>query len=110
MAEESKAIEALMLEERVFPPDPAFTAQANVKDPEVYAQAAADPEAFWADWAQQLDWIKPWDTVCEWNPPHAKWFIGGQINVSANCLDRHIKTARRNKAAIIFEGEPGDAR
>jgi acetyl-CoA synthetase len=57
-----------------------------------------------------LEWIEPWHTVCEWNPPHAKWFLGGKLNVSANCLDRHVKTARRNKAAILFEGEPGDTR
>nr|CAA9292415.1 Acetyl-CoA synthetase [uncultured Armatimonadetes bacterium] len=107
---ESTAIEALLHEERVFPPDPAFTRNANVNDPGVYERAQSDPEAFWADWARQLDWIKPWDTVCTWDPPHAQWFVGGQINVSANCLDRHLKTARRNKAAIIFEGEPGDTR
>jgi acetyl-CoA synthetase len=76
----------------------------------VYERAQADPEAFWAEWAEQLEWIAPWHTVCEWNPPHAKWFVGGKLNVSANCLDRHLQTARRNKAAIIFEGEPGDTR
>ncbi len=109
-AGESKAIEAHLTEDRVFPPDSAFTAQANINDPAVYERAAADPQAFWAEWAGQLDWMTPWNTVCEWNPPHAKWFLGGQLNVSANCLDRHVRTARRNKAAIIFEGEPGDTR
>src|SRR6476469_9583285 len=107
---ESTAIEALLTEDRVFPPNPAFTAAANANDPTVYAQAEADPEAFWSGWAKQLDWIRPWTTVCEWNPPHAKWFVGGTLNVSANCLDRHVRTGRRNKAALIFEGEPGDRR
>jgi acetyl-CoA synthetase len=107
---ESTAIEALLTEDRIFPPDPAFTAAANANDPTIYAKAEADPAGFWSGWAEQLDWIQPWWTVCEWNPPHAKWFVGGKLNVSANCLDRHSKTARRNKAAIIFEGEPGDTR
>jgi acetyl-CoA synthetase len=107
---ESTAISTHLTEDRVFPPPASFTAQANAADPEVYARAAADPEAFWAERAARLDWITPWNTVCEWNPPHAKWFVGGTLNVSANCLDRHVATARRNKAAIIFEGEPGDQR
>ena len=76
----------------------------------MYARAAADPEAFWAGFARELEWIKPWTKVLEWNPPHAKWFVGGQLNISANCLDRHVRTARRNKAALIWEGEPGDRR
>jgi acetyl-CoA synthetase len=109
-ATESKAIEALLQEGRVFPPSGEFTARANINDPAVYERADADPEGFWAEWAGQLEWIRPWDAVCEWNPPHARWFAGGQLNVSANCLDRHLKTARRNKAAILFEGEPGDTR
>jgi len=96
--------------DRVFPPSSAFVAQANVADPGIYDQVAADPEAYWAEWAQKLDWIEPFHTVCEWNPPHAKWFVGGKLNVSANCIDRHVQTSRRNKAAIIFEGEPGDSR
>jgi acetyl-CoA synthetase len=107
---EPQAIEALMTEDRQFPPDSSFCTRANACDPGVYERAAADPEAFWAEWARKLDWIEPFHTVCEWNPPHAKWFLGGKLNVAANCLDRHIKTARRNKAAIIFEGEPGDTR
>ncbi|HVK06000.1 MAG TPA: acetate--CoA ligase [Armatimonadaceae bacterium] len=107
---ESTAINTLLTEDRKFPPPAEFTAQANLKDAAVYETAQADPETFWADWAKKLDWIKPWTTVCEWNPPHAKWFVGGKLNIAANCLDRHIKTARRNKAAIIFEGEPGETR
>ena len=73
-------------------------------------EAAKDPEAFWAGFAKELEWIKPWSKVLEWNPPDAKWFVGGKLNVSANCLDRHVRTARRNKAAFIWEGEPGDRR
>ena len=103
-------IQTSLNETRQFPPSAAFSAAANVSDPAIYERAAADPEAFWVEWANKLDWIEPWTTVCEWNPPHAKWFTGGKLNISANCLDRHIKTARRNKAAIIFEGEPGDSR
>ena len=67
-------------------------------------------KAFWEGFARELEWSKPWSTVLEWNPPHAKWFVGGKINASVNCLDRHLRTARRNKAAIIWEGEPGDRR
>jgi hypothetical protein len=69
-----------------------------------------DPEAFWASFAGELEWIKPWTTVLEWKPPDARWFTGGQLNASVNCLDRHVRGARRNKAALIWEGEPGDRR
>ena len=97
-------------QDRTFPPTAEFAAQANVRDPDVYARAAADPEAFWADWARKLDWFAPWHTVCEWNPPHAKWFVGGKLNVSVNCVDRHLAGPRRGKRAIVWEGEPGDTR
>ncbi|MEP6918519.1 MAG: acetate--CoA ligase, partial [Acidobacteriota bacterium] len=103
-------IDALLTEDRRFPPSDAWRANANVTDPEVYERAARDPEAFWAGLAGELEWIRPWDTVLKWDPPHARWFDGGKINASANCLDRHVRTARRNKAAIIWEGEPGDRR
>ena len=97
--------------EQSFMPSPEFTAQANINDPSVYEEAAADPQGWWAKQAGDLlTWTKPWETICEWNPPHAKWFVGGQLNVAANCLDRHLTDGRRNKAAIIFEGEPGDTR
>ena len=97
--------------EQSFAPSPKFTAQANINNPSVYEEAAADPQGWWAKQAGELlTWTKPWETVCEWNPPHAKWFVGGQLNVAANCLDRHLTDGRRNKAAIIFEGEPGDTR
>ena len=76
----------------------------------VYEEAARDPEAFWERFARELEWSAPWHRVLEWNPPHANWFVGGKINASVNCIDRHLKSARRNKAAIIWEGEPGDRR
>ena len=108
MAENVGGIESLLQEDRSFPPSDEFRNQANIADPKVYEEALRDPEAFWAKFAEELDWIKKWDKVLEWNPPHAKWFVGGKLNVSYNCIDRHLKTARRNKAAIIWEGEPGD--
>jgi acetyl-CoA synthetase len=107
---QSSEIDALLSEDRRFEPSPAFRAAANVNDPEVYARAAADPEAFWAGFAKELDWMRPWDTVLEWTPPYAKWFVGGKLNASVNCVDRHIRGPRRNKAAIIWEGEPGERR
>jgi acetyl-CoA synthetase len=103
-------IDALLKEDRRFPPSAAFRAAADVSDPEIYARAARDPEAFWAGFARELEWMRSWDTVLEWKPPHARWFDGGKLNASANCLDRHVRTARRNKAAIVWEGEPGDRR
>ncbi len=106
----SPEIDALLQEHRAFAPSDEFRAQANVRDASVYEQAARDPEGFWANFARELEWSTPWTQVLEWNPPHAKWFVGGKINASVNCLDRHVRTARRNKAAIIWEGEPGDRR
>src|SRR5258705_12952498 len=107
-------IESLQTEDRVFPPPPAFSAQAHIKSmeqlEELRAEASADPEAFWARMAEELHWFKKWDTVLKWEPPHAEWFVGGKLNISYNCLDRHLGTWRRNKAALIWEGEPGDQR
>ena len=103
-------IDALLQEDRLFEPPAEFAATAHVKDPAVYEEAERDPEAFWARFASELEWIKPWTKVLDWKPPHAKWFVGGKLNASVNCLDRHVRTWRRNKAAIIWEGEPGDRR
>jgi len=103
-------IDALLQEDRRFEPSAAFRAAANVNDPGVYERAAKDPEAFWAGFAGELDWITPWTTVLEWTPPYAKWFLGGTLNASVNCVDRHARGPRRNKAALIWEGEPGDRR
>ena len=106
----SPEIDALLREDRAFVPSDAFRAQANVRDPQVYETAARDPDAFWAGFARELEWSRPFRQVLDWKPPHARWFVGGTINASVNCLDRHLKSARRNKAAIIWEGEPGDRR
>ena len=104
-------ISALLHEDRIFEPPAEFRANANVRDTTAYDEGERDPEGFWAKFAAELEWSRKWTTVLDWsNPPHAKWFVGGQINASTNCVDRHVRTARRNKAAIIWEGEPGDRR
>ena len=109
MVESTGGIDALLQEERSFPPPADFAANANMADPDIYAKAAADPEGFWAGLAEELDWFQKWDTVLDWSgAPFAKWFIGGKLNVSYNCIDRHVQNGRRNKAAIVWEGEPGD--
>ena len=105
-----KAIEALLEESRLFPPAEAFTRQANLSDPEVYDRGTSDPEAFWAAEASELHWFKGWDQVLEWRPPFAQWFVGGKLNVSYNCLDRHLGGPTRDKVAFYWEGEPGDTR
>lgn len=111
---EQTAIESVLHEERVFAPSPEFAANAHIKSFEeyekMYAEAAADIPGFWARQAESLHWFKKWDSILEWNPPHAKWFVGGKINISYNCIDRHLTTWRKNKAAFIWEGEPGEQR
>ncbi|MGH9457167.1 MAG: acetate--CoA ligase [Thermoanaerobaculia bacterium] len=102
-------LDDLLSETRTFPPTEAFRKDANINDPAIWDKAAADPEAFWAGWARELHWQKPWETVLEWNAPYAKWFVGGKLNAAYNCLDRHLET-RGDKTAIIWEGEPGDTR
>jgi acetyl-CoA synthetase len=102
------AIEALASEQRTFPPSPDFVARAGIKDRSLYDKAAADPEAFWAEQAESLSWVRKWDRVLEWDPPFAKWFVGGQLNVSYNCLDRHVEAGRGDRVAYYWEGEPGD--
>ena len=110
MATESgNTIEALLEEARVFASPEGFANNAHVNDDSVFAQAAADPEAFWASIADELHWFKKWDQLLdESDPPFFKWFVGGKLNITYNCLDRHLTSWRRNKAAIIWEGEPGD--
>ena len=109
---DASAIESILHESRLFQPPAHFAEQAHVRSFEeyekLYAEAAADPESFWAKQAEELHWFKKWDTVLEWNEPFAKWFVGGKLNISYNCLDRHLDTWRKNKAAIIWEGEPGE--
>ena len=103
-------IDVLLHENRVFRPGGAFRRRAHARDAAVYARARRNPEAFWASCARELAWFKPWKKVLAWNPPHARWFVGGKLNASFNCLDRHLGTAVRNRAAILWEGEPGDER
>ena len=108
-------IESILQEKRLFQPSAEFSQKAHIKSLEeyqaLYDKAKADPQAFWAELAaQELDWFQNWDTVLDWQPPFAKWFVNGKINISYNCLDRHLTTWRKNKAALIWEGEPGDSR
>jgi len=102
-------IEALFSEQRQFPPPPEFAKQANAKA-EIYARADQDFEGFWAEQAGRLDWARPWDKVLEWELPYAKWFLGGQLNVAYNCVDRHVERGLGTKVAYYWEGEPGDTR
>ena len=97
-------------QDRAFPPPADFAARANAHDSAIYEKAAHDPEAFWAGWADTLDWTTPYHTVLEWNPPHAQWFLGGKLNVSANCVDRHVAAGKGGNRAIVWEGEPGEVR
>jgi len=110
MSSDGGALDALLTEERVFPPPEHFKDGAVVADRRLYDRASEDYLAFWESWAEKLDWFERWHTVLEWNPPHAKWFVGGKLNVAHNCLDRHLDGPRRDKTALIWEGEPGDTR
>jgi len=101
-------IEALLTESRRFEPSPEFREAAIVNDPAIYEEAAQDLEGFWAKWAEELDWFEKWDKVLEWDAPDVTWFEGGKLNASYNCLDRHLDGPRKNKAAIIWEGEYGE--
>lgn len=110
MADTGKTIEDLLVEGRTFPPGKKFKKKANVNDDSVYKKAAKDPEKFWEDFAKELDWFEKWEKVSSWKTPYSKWFLGGKLNVSYNCLDRHVTTARKNKAAIIWEAESGESK
>jgi acetyl-CoA synthetase len=114
MSSSTTNIESVLHEERVFPPPPEFAADAHIRSMDDYErlrrEAADAPESFWARMAEEIHWFRRWDAVLRWEPPHAEWFVGGRTNVSYNCLDRHLSTWRRNKAAIIWEGEPGEVR
>src|SRR5262249_14987476 len=106
----TERIDTLLKENRLFQPSREFRKNAHVNNAATYRKAARNRAAFWAERARELDWIKPWRQVLQWKPPHAKWFLGGKLNASVNCLDRHVTTARRNKVALLWEGEPGDRR
>jgi acetyl-CoA synthetase len=104
------SIDDLLKEGRSFDPPESFRRQANVSDPGVYDRAAADPQAFWAGFAEELEWFRKWDRVLVWDRPFAQWFVGGKTNLSVNCVDRHLRGPRRTKTAILWEGEPGETR
>ncbi len=110
MTEVQATIEALLSEKRVFEPPEGFRSRALWKEPAIYERAASDPEAFWADQARSLAWSREWDRVMEWNPPWVKWFLGGELNASYNCLDRHLEAGGGDKVAYYWEGEPGEER
>ena len=107
-------LESTLRENRVFPPPAEFAAKAHIKSlaeyEEKYRQSVDDPEGFWAEAARELHWFKPWDKVLDWNEPWAKWFVGGKTNLCYNCVDRHAMGGKRDKAAIVWEGEPGEIR
>ncbi len=103
------AIEVLLTENRSFPPPESFSAAANISDPTIYKRASSDPEGFWAEQAERLHWFRRWEKVLEWDPPFAKWFIGGKLNVSYNCIDRHL-AEKASKVAFHWVGEPGERR
>ncbi len=107
-------IDSTLRENRVFPPPAEFSAQAHIKSlaeyEALYKRSIEDPEGFWAEAAGDLHWFKKWDKVLEWNLPLAKWFVGGKMNLSYNCVDRHATGARAAKTALIWEGEPGETR
>ncbi|MBI4372189.1 MAG: acetate--CoA ligase [Candidatus Omnitrophica bacterium] len=107
---QTESINVFLQENRKFPPSESFRKTAWIKNEKIYEEARRDPEAFWAHFAEELIWIKKWDRVLEWNPPNAKWFVNGKLNIAFNCVDRWAKSELRNKAAIIWEGEPGDQR
>ena len=110
----TEALDQLSRETRSFKPSQEFSQRAHVKSlreyEKLYNESIKNPDKFWARIASELHWFKPWKKVLEWKLPYAKWFVGGKTNISYNCLDRHLSTARKNKAAIIWEGEPGDTR
>src|SRR3954465_1604442 len=106
---EERDLEVLLKTEETFPPPEEFKEQANASDPSIYDEAEQDFEAWWASWAEKLDWFEKWDTVLEWNPPWAKWFKEGKLNVSHNSLDRHGEAGNGDKVAYHWVGED-DAR
>ena len=111
MNEDLNGIEALSYELRKFPPSSDFVASAHISDDSMYDEASADHEKFWDRQARELvDWNEPWTQVCEWDLPYSEWFVGGKLNVSYNCLDRHVLAGRGSKVAFFWEGEPGDTR
>jgi acetyl-CoA synthetase len=110
MSDQQTKLDTLLSENRTFAPTEEFRAKANFNDEGVYTRAEADPEAYWADQATNLTWFEPFQEVLKWDAPHAQWFAGGKLNAAYNAVDRHRNGPRKNKAAIIWEGEPGDSK
>ncbi|NIP29396.1 MAG: acetate--CoA ligase [Candidatus Dadabacteria bacterium] len=110
MSNNNKTIEALLIEKRKFSPDKKFKKSANIKDKNIYKKAAKNPEKFWEGFANELFWFRKWNKVLQWKPPYSKWFTNAKTNLCYNCLDRHLDTYRKNKAAIIWEAEDGESR
>ena len=107
-------IESTLNERRVFPPPARFSSRATVSSMEMYEsmyrRSLDDPDTFWSEIASELEWFEPWKEVLRWEEPFAQWFVGGKTNLSHNCLDRHLTTWRKNRVALLWEGEPGDVR
>jgi acetyl-CoA synthetase len=108
MSVPESTLDSLLQEDRLFPPPAGFARDAHVSDDEPYRRGERDPLSYWEGWAKELHWFRPWDQVLQWEPPHAKWFVGGKLNAAYNCLDRHLEGERRTKTALLWEGEPGD--
>jgi acetyl-CoA synthetase len=107
----SASIDDLSSEKRRFEPTPSFSSNAHIRDSSLYNEGSQDYQAYWARHAAELvSWSKPWDQTCDWNLPYAKWFVGGTLNVSYNCLDRHVLAGHGQRVAFHWEGEPGDTR
>ena len=102
-----------MSDEKIYPVSAGLKTSAHIDEAKynaMYRRSIDDPEGFWGEIAKELHWFEPWEKVLEWNPPYAKWFVGGKLNVSYNCLDRHLDGPRRDQVALLWEGEPGDTR
>src|SRR5262245_23360601 len=114
MSSPNTNITSVLKETRLFPPSKEFSSKALIPDMKEYERlwkwGKDDPQGFWTEQAKILDWFTPWKSVSEWNEPFAKWFVGAKVNACYNCVDRHLNGPRRNKAAIVWEGEPGDTR
>ncbi len=110
MNDQDPTIDTLLHESRSFPPPPEFAAAAHANDPAIYDQADADWEGWWERWASRLQWDQPWQQVLDWQAPYAKWFVGGKLNASVQCLDRHVDAGHGNRVAYYWEGESGDKR
>ena len=111
MSDEHDTIDALLDEQRTFPPSAEFKRTALTTDTTLYDEGTADYQGFWARQAAELlGWEREWHTICEWDLPFAKWFVGGRLNVSYNCLDRHVLAGKGDRVAFYWEGEPGDSR